>query len=996
MRPSSFAFLLFGAILSAQTIRYNPDGVLSGLSTARFTGFGTQSIQAMTSDAAGNIYVAGTTSSADFHTKNAAQPVMGEGLLMRSLDRGQTWEKIPGPPIAIASVASHPTNPQTLFVGAPNGIYRTVDGGKTWRHVARWIASDFEAGYPPPFVNIAIDPTNPRDVYAYAPEGPHGTFLASADGGESWQTRPTPFPFAGAAGSNLLWVDPNGSGLLGLSSWISKDHGMTWVMASTPGGASYTAPDPRHIGWIFASNQGDAGGAFYLSEDYGNTWTQKSAPIEVGDTEPLTIGDLLFDPDRSTTLYADAFNSTFISHDDGGSWQAAARQFIDIGTRQALLGKQCGGGALLVAGFNSVVASFDSGTTWQPPQLTRVIDIASGPGCAVYAVRTVASDAFVAKLGPGGRELLWSTFLGGSDKDSAAAIALDKEGNVYVAGNTSSGDFPATIPRIGPMGMQNIFAAKLNSAGQIVYSTVFGGESEDAVTAMSVNANGEAHVVGWTLSKKFPATGGAFQTQAGGGDGFLAKLASDGRVIYASYLPKFATYYFDEFSPHLPQVVAVAAEASGTALVGGYAGMLSRMSADGSSLTPLAAQQGQIFTMETDASGNVYVAGQSMGPETQSGSCFEGNFFHVAAYLPAGDIFVNKLARDDLTQIFSARLSGACQSWPGTLKIDGKGEVVLGLWAFSGFPLRSPVLTSAACGPNGIATVSRLSSDGSTLLASTYLDACGSAPAVALAPDGSVYAGIAPVPSNADVIKLPTAPAGAPSLEGAFNSFSGDLADVVPGMLMTITAERLSSQNIQLGLDHAGALPMELGGVQVLLDGVPIEILAVASDHVICVVPAYLGHTEAVTVQLVNGSQSSFAVPLTEGYLNTGFLTHSFPALPPAGSVDGNIRNADGTVNGPDHPAAPGSIVTLFATGLTAPGPAPLFWNAPMPDDPYQQIDALSGTARHMAGFIDAIWAIDFQIPNGPGDGVYAVPVPGVLTRFEIGYVGSGLGVWVK
>ncbi|HLK21065.1 MAG TPA: SBBP repeat-containing protein [Bryobacteraceae bacterium] len=954
----------------------------------------------MTSDAAGNIYVAGTTSSPDFHTKNAAQPVMGEGLLMRSLDQGQTWEKVPGPPIALASVIPHPADPQTLFAGAPNGIYKTMDGGKTWRHVARWIAR--EAVYPPAFVNLVIDPTNPRDAYAYAPEGPHGTFLVSIDGGESWRTRPTPFPFASAAGSNLLWVDPNGSGLLGLGSWISKDHGMTWIMASTPGGATYTTPDPRHTGWIFAANQGVAGGGFYVSEDYGTTWTQKSAPIGAGASEPATINDLLFDADQSSTLYADAFNRMFISSNDGGSWQAAARQPIDDGTRQALLGRQCGGGALLVLSLNSVVASFDFGTSWQPPQLTRVIDIAAGPGCAVYAVRTAASDAFVAKLGPGGRELLWSTFLGGADEDTSAAIALDNEGNVYVAGNTSSNDFPTTIPPMGPVGMKNIFAVKLNSAGQIVYSTVFGGESQEAATGMAVNANGEAYVAGWTESKKFPATRGAFQTQPGDGDGFLAKLAVDGSMVYASYLPKFATYYFDELSINPPQVVAVAAEAGGTALVGGYAGMLSRMSADGSSLTPLAAQQGQIFTMETDASGNVYVAGQSVGPGTRSGSCFEGYFFHTAAYLPPGDIFVNKLGRDDLKQVFSARLSGACQSWPGTLRIGSTGEATVGLWAFSGFPLRDPVLTSEACGGNGIATVSRLSADGSTLLASTYLDACGSAPAVALAPDGSVYAGITPVPivgpalGNADVIKLPSAPAGAPAFNGAFNAFSGESASVVPGMLMTISGERFSSQTIQLGLDHAGTLPTELGGIQVLLDGVPIEILAVASDHLICVVPAYLGQTGAVTVQVVNGSQSSFAIPLTEGHSNVGLLTHSFPALPPAGSVDGNIRNADGTVNGPDHPAAPGSVVTLFGTGLTAPGPVPLLWNAPVCDDEDQQIEALSGTARHMAGFIDAIWAIDFQIPNGPGDGVYAVPVPGVLTRFEIGYVGSGLGVWVK
>jgi uncharacterized protein (TIGR03437 family) len=131
--------------------------------------------------------------------------------------------------------------------------------------------------------------------------------------------------------------------------------------------------------------------------------------------------------------------------------------------------------------------------------------------------------------------------------------------------------------------------------------------------------------------------------------------------------------------------------------------------------------------------------------------------------------------------------------------------------------------------------------------------------------------------------------------------------------------------------------------------------------------------------------------------LGTGFLTYSYPAFPPTGSVDGNIRNADGTLNNPQNPAPPGSTVTLFATGLTAPGVVPLLWNAPPPQSQYPPpYFFLSGNARHMPGFIDAIWAVDFQIPDAPGDGVYVVPVSGVLTRFEIGYVGSGLGVYVR
>ena len=111
--------------------------------------------------------------------------------------------------------------------------------------------------------------------------------------------------------------------------------------------------------------------------------------------------------------------------------------------------------------------------------------------------------------------------------------------------------------------------------------------------------------------------------------------------------------------------------------------------------------------------------------------------------------------------------------------------------------------------------------------------------------------------------------------------------------------------------------------------------------------------------------------------------------------MDGNIRNADGTLNDADHPAAPGSTVTLFATGLSGPGVTQLLWNAPPPQR-NQFLYSLRGTAYPVPGFVDALYAIDFRIPDSPGPGVYFLPTPGVLTRAEIGTVGSGIGVYVK
>jgi len=182
----------------------------------------------------------------------------------------------------------------------------------------------------------------------------------------------------------------------------------------------------------------------------------------------------------------------------------------------------------------------------------------------------------------------------------------------------------------------------------------------------------------------------------------------------------------------------------------------------------------------------------------------------------------------------------------------------------------------------------------------------------------------------------------------------------------------------------------------VLFDGAPAEMFHVAPDQVICVVPPDVVNKTSVTVQVVSAGQAFAPFIVFVGDDIAGLLTRSFPDLPPHGSVDGYILNADGTQNDTDHPAAPGSTVTLFATGV-APGPVPLLWNAPAQErGDYEFTQYVSGTAHKAPSFIDAVYAIDFQIPDQPGPGVYAVPVPGVLTRFEIGRVGSGVGVYVK
>jgi uncharacterized protein (TIGR03437 family) len=988
------AMICLPVLLQAQTTTFDPAGFLSGFAVARLTGSGMQSVQAMTSDAAGNVYLAGATSSPDFPVKDAAQPMIGEGVLMRSADGGATWDKVPIPAATLLTVSPHPTDPQTLWGGAADGIYKSSDGGQTWQKAYAWTnpATDDQ-------IYIAVDPAQPQRVYFYAvldvydlSNSPAQLFGASADGGESWKPLPAPsIPSYILTGAPALWVDPNGSGTLSLGSYLSRDQGNSWTaMSPLPPEATFgyifTVPFPGQAGWIYA--QGTGGGNLYLSKDWGNTWVKQAAPVSPGCSCPTVLEDLQFDPDLPGTFWAEDGSIIYTSGDAGATWSVVAAPFVATATPLAIVSRKCAGGALLevMAGdeygtTSAAVASHNFGANWGSPHLTNVVDLATGPGCAVYAVKTASSNAFVAKLSRSG-EVVWSTFLGGSDLDVPVGIGLDAAGNVYIAGRTASQDFPVTLPRVGTDGTSNAFAAAFDTDGNLLYSVVIGGEARDTVTGFAVDGNGEAHLAGWTISNSFPTTAGAFAASPGQNDGFAVKVSPGGTILYSSYLPGFALFQ----SGVLP-TLAVAVEAGGTALFGGPAGELARMSADGSSFTQAASEAGPIYAMVADAQGNLYVAGE-VGTPSNVDECEPG----------ANPAFLIKLQPDTLAESYQATI-GNCQTRPFAIQVGAGGEATLSFWTFSStLPLMNPVLQVSGCSPYGAPAMVRLSADGSRDLFASYLDTCPQAPAIAVTPDGSTYTSAQsyhypPESGGVAILRIPAvAPAG-PAITGAFNAFSGDLASAFPGMLLTITGENLATATTALGINDPNPLPMALGGVQVWFDGIPAQLLQVTPDFIICVVPQPPAGETFVSMEVAGqsgraagGSTSrarerpnrteALPIALPVPTQNTpGLLTAAFPALPPAGVVEGTVRNVDGSLNSAQNPAAAGSMVTLYATGVGE-GTMPLYLDPTQPvcfGFNCTETPPVFGDAQPAAGLIDAIYAVDFPIPAQAAAGMHVI-----------------------
>jgi muconolactone delta-isomerase len=156
--------------------------------------------------------------------------------------------------------------------------------------------------------------------------------------------------------------------------------------------------------------------------------------------------------------------------------------------------------------------------------------------------------------------ILRATYLGGSGSDEARAIAIHpKTGDVYVAGDTMSTDFPKTTggAQANKSGDYDAFVVRLNSnLTRILQSTYLGGRKSDEAYALAIHPKtGEVYVAGYTRSPDFPKTTGGAQANYGGayvddifllqvpfmealiGDAFVARLSADlTQLLQSTYL----------------------------------------------------------------------------------------------------------------------------------------------------------------------------------------------------------------------------------------------------------------------------------------------------------------------------------------------------------------------------------------------------------------------------------------------------------------------------
>jgi hypothetical protein len=351
--------------------------------------------------------------------------------------------------------------------------------------------------------------------------------------------------------------------------------------------------------------------------------------------------------------------------------------------------------------------------------------------------------------------LIYSTYLGGSGLDAANGIALDGAGRAYVTGFTDSVDFPVTDGVEIPGFLTSAFVAKLTADGSDVdYSTFLGGSWYDQGNAVAVDAQGNAYVVGLSLSEDFPTSPGAVQELFGGfGDVFVVKLGPNGNFFfYSTYLG----------GANLDQSGAIAIDAAGNAYVAGLANApdfpptpgssilssvpaaeASRIASAARTLERLAAAE---HAPDALAGGDALIPGQSF-PTTPGA-------FQRTDRGDAGDGFVAKINPTGTALVYSTLVGGSALDGFIAVAIDGAGNAYAAGGTLSADYPTTPGAFQRTLGGNFDGVVTKVNPTGTGLVYSTYLGGANIDAAAAIKVDaqGNAYVTGGTISTNFPVV----------------------------------------------------------------------------------------------------------------------------------------------------------------------------------------------------------------------------------------------------
>ncbi len=399
--------------------------------------------------------------------------------------------------------------------------------------------------------------------------------------------------------------------------------------------------------------------------------------------------------------------------------------------------------------------------TYQADDQERVKRLSKLHGAPVFRQRFIAAFKFAMPAVTASElTLSVSALLTGSKIESARDIAVDRNGNIYITGGTTSPDFPVTpgafqtthnpgtpeAPEIAPF---DVFVIKLDPVGNLIWSTFIGGPNYERAYAIEVDRDGYIYVAG-RAGRDFPVTAGAFQTSFMGGqeadfygpqDGFIAKLAPDGtKLVWASYFGTDDPSIIRDLALNQSGEVYIASghsagaypqaveRAFNNAAPGGRDAVVARIKSDGSEVLWATYLGGSGWesnenSVRLDASGAPYALLTTESTDiTTTTSAFDRTFGGDQ------DFYVAKLTADEGKLVWGSYLGGPQNESTETheFAVDAVGNVyVAGPTRSASFPITTGAFQSAYGGGGNEIVVAKLSADGTQLLASTFIGGDG-------------------------------------------------------------------------------------------------------------------------------------------------------------------------------------------------------------------------------------------------------------------------------
>jgi photosystem II stability/assembly factor-like uncharacterized protein len=458
-------------------------------------------------DSAGNAYVTGATQSSNYPTAGPLQQKHSSGPAFKSTDGGSTWSPINSglACVIVNALAVDPQSSSTIYAATDTGVFKSTDGGITWNAANSGLRpSDFSSPTLSPDFSLpvlAIDPQKPSTLYL----GLNSGLFKSTDSGNTWAG--TPLTLAVGA----LMIDPTQPSTI----YAGESNR---VLKSTDAGNSW---QPINTGlFIFARS------------------VQTDPPSDP--PPPFDVAAFAVDPANASTVYLSTVqHGAYKTTNGGASWSFIHNGIERISTRALLVDAKS---TVYAGGGGGVIRSTDGGVTWT----------ALKAGLPGIVSSLVLDPAMPARLYSGirGNPLMGGFFksLDGGNNWTVAGLS-----NVYLLALAIDPLNPSTL-YAGTHSQRFLFDAfvtKLNAAGDaLVYSTYFGGHSDDSGFGIAVDSAGDAYVIGESGSANLQTTPGPFQSlnRGGGSDAFVPRISSPYAITGVSIKGKKLLVRGDGFS----------------------------------------------------------------------------------------------------------------------------------------------------------------------------------------------------------------------------------------------------------------------------------------------------------------------------------------------------------------------------------------------------------------------------------------------------------------